>query len=255
MKKVRRIANFAIVLTSICLILAMGTAYASWYYIRGSVPREKKSTASISFVFPMPIGGVSISSRDELPKTSENLWGAADESGKVTDAAQARKNLLVNYNPFEIGVQNNSDDPLTEENEGFDLLISFKITFCLAPSLIDENEVTFWSYPFQDAYTISKNGEVIGSGNIYYPFGEQTSGNVELEKGELAFKSDGWLRREYYYYTAVIEPDKIDGFDVEKFVVAPSEDTTSFVIAIAHEQDNDTACFASIEVIVREYTP
>lgn len=255
MKKMRGIANIAIILTAIGLILAMGTAYASWYYIRGSVPREKKSTSGISFVFPMPIGGVSISSRDELPKTSENLWGAADENGKVTDVNQARENLLVNYNPFEIGVQNNSDDPLTEENEGFNLLISFKITFCLAPSLIDEKETTLINYPFQDAYTISKDGEVIGSGNIYYPYGDRTSGNVKIEKGELAFRSDGWFRRDYYYYTAMIEPDKIEGFDVEKFVVAPSTDTTSFVIAIAHEQDNDTACFASIEVIAREYTP
>lgn len=68
----------------------------------------------------------------------------------------------------------------------------------------------FQKYPFQDEYSITRNGESIGSGNIYYPYGTQTSGNVVPVKGEKAFTYSAlFTSRDDYYYTAVIDPQRI----------------------------------------------
>ena len=252
MNKIRKIINSIVILVSLALVLTITGTYATWYYVEGTIPRTKTTTASINFLFPMPIGGLTIAPTDTLPKTSDNLWGAADENGEVTNVTQARENLLKAYTPFEIGVNNQTDDKSTPENEGKDLLISFRITLCLAPSLIEGNRP---SYPFQDAYTITKNGETIGSGNIYFPAGD-TTGNVVLEKGEYAFsKTIIFFKTDYYYYTATIDPSTIEGFDIEKFVVHASDPIASFVLAVSHTQSNDTACFAKIEIIATEYPP
>lgn len=246
MKKLDRIVRLWATILTFGLLLTVGGAYATWYFAYGRLPRDKTSTIKdgIQFLFPMPIGGIIVSDSHELPHTSSNLWGAADENGKVTSAAQGKDHLLKNYMPFEIGVQNQTGNKR--------LLVSFRITFCLAPSLIEGNNP--W-YPFQDPYTINRNGEMIGSGNLYFPTGS-TNGNVELiNTGEKAFRSTGFLARDYYYYTATIDPSQIDGFDLEKFIVDPSDSTEAFQIAITHSQNNDTACFATIEVIATEYQP
>lgn len=252
MKKADRIIRIWITIMTCGLILTVGGSYATWYFVHGRLPNSKKSTVSgekFVFLFPMPIGGLSISDADSLPLSSNNLWGAANGDGKVTDAEQGKDHLLKDYMPFEIGVQNQTGNTR--------LLVSFRITFCLAPSLIEGSNPSF---PFEDPYTISRNGEIIGSGNLFFPTGT-TSGNVELKNtGEKAFTYNYTIlfwqgSRDYYYYTATIDPTQIDGFDPEKFVVDPSDSTESFEIAITHVQDNDTACFATIEVIATEYQP
>lgn len=235
------------------LLLTIGGTYATWYFIEGRLPSAKQSSASIDFRFSIPLDCWMVGDGDEealqngLP--SQNLWGAADEDGKVADVAAARKNLLVNYNPFDIGVQNTTDKTL---------LISFEITFCLAPSLVDGS--SGWvDYPFQDPFTISRGNAQIGSGDLYVPRDDDsTQGTVALVKGEKAFTkpSEGWFSpsRDYYYYTGTIDPRTTDGLNAEDFLVSPDE-IDSFILTVTHSQSNDTACFASIKIIATEYRP
>lgn len=241
----KHICRYISVLMVLFLATTVVGTYATWYFVDGRLPQSKTVQAGIQFLFPMPIGGLTV--KDDTPlspsTTSPKLWGAGDEDGKVTSASQGRDYLLKNYMPFEIGVENHTKDKT--------LVISFEITFCLAPILIEESSFAFRKYPFEDPFTVTRAGEVIGSGNIYFPYGTQTSGNVQLQKGEKAFTSS-W--RDYYYYTATIDPTQIDGWDVEKFLVAPSDDVETFQLSITHSQDNDTACFATIRVIATDYT-
>lgn len=252
MKAMQKTLRIVATVAAMLLLLSVGTSNATWFFYEGRMPDEKTDDKTkITLTFPMPVGGL-VLNNDALANgsvTSDNLWGAGDEDGKVSNVTEARKNLLVSYNPFEIGVENNSDQTL---------VISFEITFCLAPKLIEGGYI-WGDYPFQDPFTISKGGVEIGSGTIYSPRSDNTtSGNVALVKGEKAFTkpNEGLLSPsfDYYYYTATITPGQTDGLNVEDFLVGPS-DNASFVIGITHSQNNDTACFATIKVIATEYTP
>lgn len=235
------------------LLLTVGGTYATWYFVEGRLPSSKQDTTKIEFRFPIPLDCWTVDKTDEdqLPNglPSHNLWGAADENGKVESATAARKNLLVDYNPFDIGIQNTTDKTL---------LISFEITFCLAPSFVEGTSIIA-DYPFQDPFTISRGNAQIGNGNIYVPRSDNnTQGNVALVKGEKAFTkpNEGWYSpsRDYYYYTGTIDPRTTEGLNVEDFLVSPNE-IESFILTVTHSQNNDTACFASIKIIATEYQP
>lgn len=258
MKAMQKTLRIVATVAAMLLLLSVGTSNATWFFYEGRIPDEKTDDKTkITLTFPMPVGGL-VLNNDALANgsvTSDNLWGAGDEDGKVSNVTKARENLLVSYNPFEIGVENNSDQTL---------VISFEITFCLCENLINGTYANTPSifgiqldFPFQDPFTITKNGINCGNGEIYYPrtnTDNATSGTVTLIKdpsGEVAYSNSG---RNYYYYTATIVPGETDGLNIEDFLVGPS-DNASFVIGITHSQNNDTACFATIKVIATEYTP
>lgn len=237
------------------LLLTVGGTYATWYFVTGKTPENAQIILTdeknddhkdINFRFTIPLDCWTVDKTDEdqlqngLP--SHNLWGAADENGKVESATAARKNLLVNYNPFEIGIQNTTDKML---------LISFEITFCLAPSFVEGTSIIA-DYPFQDPFTIRRGDKEIGSGNLYVPRSDNsTQGNVKFVKGEQAFTANF---RNYNYYTGTIDPRTTEGLNVEDFLVSPDE-IESFILTVTHSQRNDTACFASIKIIATEYQP
>lgn len=246
MKKAYKIINTVSTVVAFCLVLVVTGTYATWYYVQGRLPDNKTANMGIGFIFPIPTNGLSFNT---LPSTSDNLWGAMDENGN-TSSTDAKKHLLKDYTPFDVPVNNQTD--LTEAKCA---IIRFEIIFCLSTSLISDGWIIKAQYPFEDPYTISRNGEIIGRGNIFFPAtksdGTATSGNVELTKvSDTAVYQNNILA--YKYYTASIDPREIDGFDVSKFIVAPGEEAT-FVLTVEHTQTNTAACFASIKVIAEEY--
>lgn len=262
MKDARKIIRIITVVAALGLVLSIAVSYAGWTYIIDNPVKAKTTSPDITFLFPRPLGPLDFTG----PRTSESLWGAGYKVGdtvdgveigeddpridKVSSTEQAQENLLVSYTALNLQINSYAETKL---------LISFEVTFCLAPDLIEGSSP---QYPFADPYTITRDGKVIGEGNIYCENSSGVSGNVALSKGEKAFDYNYffWLSREYYYYTAIIDPTKIDGFDPEDYVVDPPKpgeksNYASFVLDIKHEQQNTVACFATVKIIADEYPP
>lgn len=260
MKDARKIIRIITVVAALGLVLSIAVSYAGWTYIIDNPVKAKSTSSGITFLFPRPLGALTIN-QGEAPKTSNNLWGAADENGKVTED-DAKEHKLVDYTALSMEIINNTT---TNAEKGQRLLISFEVIFCLSPLLIET-----LNYPFRDPYTITRNGKPIVEGTLYFPhdWSSYNAGvkDVKLEKDENneAFTSGTFIKRSYLYYTATIRATELikagAELDINDFIVEPSESastpiSTTFVLDIKHTQDNEVACFASVKIIAEEYPP
>lgn len=273
MSKLRKVLHGITILTALGLVLTIIASSADWTYIIDNPVKGINESSAITFLFPRPLGPLDF----DGPRKSESLWGAGYKEGdivngvelgadsedidKVDSVAQSQQNLLKSYTALNLQINSYAETKL---------LISFEVTFCLAPSLIETSSI-FGSvrdprYPFADKYSITRDGKQIGSGVIYCEDSgstiEQYKGeknNVALVKSSQAFTYDNWISRDYYYYTATINAE-VNGFNVEDFVVDPPEpgsepNYVSFILDIRHNsaQENTIACFATVKVIATEY--
>lgn len=274
MSKLRKVLHGITILTALGLVLTIIASSADWTYIIDNPVKGINESSAITFLFPRPLGPLDFNG----PRKSESLWGAGYKAGDVRDGvildadsehidkvdsvAQSKQNLLVSYTALNLQINSYAETKL---------LISFEITFCLAPSLIEKTSIFGRDprFPFADEYSITRNGQKIGSGVIYCEDSGSTVeqykdgiNNVALVKDtkEEAFTYDYFFgSRDYYYYTATINAE-VNGFNVEDFVVDPPEpgsepNYASFILDIKHNsaQENTIASFATVKVIATEY--
>lgn len=270
MNKLRKIMHGITVLTALGLVLTITVSQAAWTYIVKNPVKGVEKSSGITFLFPRPLGPLDFTG----PRKSESLWGAGYKEGdkvngveigadsdhidKVESTAQSQENLLVAYTALNLQINSYAETKL---------LISFEVTFCLAPGLIETSSILGTVFnpirPFADEYSITRDGKQIGSGVIYCEDSgstiEQYKGeknNVALVKSSKAFTYNNY--RDYYYYTATINAE-VNGFNVEDFVVDPPEpgsapNYASFILDIKHTQENTIASFATVKVIATEYS-
>lgn len=269
MNKLRKIMHVITILTALGLVLTMTVSQAAWTYIIKNPVKGVESSSAIAFLFPRPLGPLDFTG----PRKSESLWGAGYKEGdkingveigadsehidKVESTAQSQQNLLVSYTALNLQINSYAETKL---------LISFEVTFCLAPSLIEGSGWLsyFSNFPFQDPYTIKRNGETIAEGTLYYPNDrvefEAGPTDVKLEKGDKAFTYSS--SRDYYYYTATIDAEQLIAagaeLDINDFIVDPPEpgnepNYVSFILDIQHTQENTIASFATVKIIATEY--
>lgn len=270
MNKLRKIMHGITVLTALGLVLTITVSQAAWTYIVKNPVKGVEKSSGITFLFPRPLGPLDFTG----PRKSESLWGAGYKEGdkvngveigadsdhidKVESTAQSQENLLVAYTALNLQINSYAETKL---------LISFEVTFCLAPGLIETSSIFGTVFnpirPFADEYSITRDGKQIGSGVIYCEDSgstiEQYKGeknNVALVKSSKAFTYNNY--RDYYYYTATINAE-VNGFNVEDFVVDPPEpgsapNYASFILDIKHTQENTIASFATVKVIATEYS-
>lgn len=273
MKKIGMITRTILILTVIGLLLTATGSYAAWHYLIDNPVESKTTTSQIDFLFPRPLGPLDFTG----PRTSESLWGAGykeddigkvingntitkDDIDKVTSTEQSQQNLLTSYTALNLQINSYAETKL---------LISFEVTFCLAPGLIETTTLPFTGttiqpqFPFADEYSITRNGKEIGSGVIYCEDSgseveryKNSANNVRLDKGVKAFE---YFIRDYYYYTATINAE-VNGFDIKDFIVDPPEpgsepNYASFILDVKHNttQENTIASFASVKIIATEY--
>lgn len=277
MRKTKRILHMVISITAVVLIITISSSYAMFEYRKGKVDNVTTTLPKETLEMKMniPTKGLTITTEGITPnntQTSDNLYGPSQK-----DFSDRKDYLIKNYQPFEIGIQNLTDNYL---------YITFELDFCLAPDLIGSynddpyinNTLTNcgtdpWdgnshdNYPFQDPYTISRNSNVIGQGNVYFPAtwysqssgtANITNGNVKLKKQAKAFDNKVlWLfGYDYYHYTATIDPIDLQDDpnykdNLSQFVIEPNNlntDVASFVLSFTHKQYNTNACYASIKV-------
>lgn len=175
-------------------------------------------------------------------QTSDLLYGAEGEDGTI-DETKINEYTLGQLSDVEFSVRNDTDQPM---------LVTFDFCVCLNDTF--RGTSTF-------VITSGKNSQNSVSGTFVFDTPSDST-QVQLSKGSLAYTKKVWfITLSYYYYTANINPQSLQGDSdavVNGFVLQPGE-SDSYTITCTYDgvtgSDSLYACYSSIRIHATPYTP